>query len=139
MTPGLFLVVRINYFCALKVIFVPCGNDLSVQNTFVCLVKSLLVVAVWQIPPIVPSSSNIGALTLETTRWHRLLRKHSFQSSRIFLLSSHIRDIDKEHLRSVTPERAIKANSSNSDPEKGIYNQNANHEKIKATFAHRNL
>lgn len=24
-------------------------------------------------------------------------------------------------------------------PEKGIYNQNANHKKIKATFAHQNL
>lgn len=45
--------------------------------------------------------SNISVLILKTTRWHRLLRKHSFQLSRIFLLSSYILDIYKEHLLSV--------------------------------------
>lgn len=48
-----------------------------------------------------PYRSNISVLILKTTRWHRLLRKHSFQLSRIFLHSSYILVIYKERLLSV--------------------------------------
>lgn len=65
--------------------------------------------------------------------------KNSFQSSRIWLLSSYILDIYKEHLLSVhlkEPSNQLVEHGSNggATPEKGIYNQNANHEKWKGTF-----
>lgn len=65
--------------------------------------------------------------------------KNSFQSSRIWLLSSYILDIYKEHLLSVhlkEPSNQLVEHGSNggATPEKGIYNQNANHEKWKGTL-----